>query len=461
MKRRGLMNLAGDPCFEQPVDASLRWLHFHKDEDGSFDADGFMEHCKEKTKCKVGFKGEFDVGSTGLCALAFLNRCHTHRVGEFKKTVRKALQYLISKQQNDGLFINQDSDFSILEHILATAATCEAYAMTNDKALENASISALDYLVKNQNPDGGWSVKHGEPSTATATAWAELATKCARVASLSIPMRAIKGPARWFEKAMDEHGNVAAVLPDSEGNATILSSPRGRLGMAAISIIFGDGINAVPDKLKHKLDELAKTKIDPSPEDASHYLDLYFLTYAYYHLDGKSWKKWKIRHTKNLFIDTVYSEGCARGSWPVAKKSGPFASGVCATPLASLSLEYFERPSKLDKENISSFSRDYPFVDELALSHPHDLVEILKNGETPHMRSRAAFNMGDWTEMPEVVDALRKALGDRDELVRGNAVRSLVRGGIKTALSEIRKLEKDESGFVREMVTAALKQLAR
>lgn len=74
----------GQMDFEQPVEAALAWLSAHQDEDGRWDADGFMKHDTEGAACDGPGAATHDVGVTGLACIALLAHGNTMRAGPHK-----------------------------------------------------------------------------------------------------------------------------------------------------------------------------------------------------------------------------------------------------------------------------------------------------------------------------------------------------------------------------------------
>jgi len=150
----------GSPGTESAVMAALLWLWRHQNRrespatDGAWDMDGYMRWC-HKGKCTndLGASPYFDVAVTGFATLAFLGHGNTHRIGKFRKTVRMALEWLLSQQDGEGwLGRTSETHEWIYNHAIATMAICEAYAMTQDAWLRDACERAIQCIIRAQNP---------------------------------------------------------------------------------------------------------------------------------------------------------------------------------------------------------------------------------------------------------------------------------------------------------------------
>ncbi|MEW6073959.1 MAG: hypothetical protein AB1726_15365 [Planctomycetota bacterium] len=58
------------PGSREALDRALAWLAAHQDEDGRWDADGFMRHDPDGDRCSGAGVDKGDVGVTGLALLA-------------------------------------------------------------------------------------------------------------------------------------------------------------------------------------------------------------------------------------------------------------------------------------------------------------------------------------------------------------------------------------------------------
>lgn len=102
---------------ESAVEAGLRWLSRHQDDNGSWSPDNFTKNCQGGTVCEhsknFGYP-EYEVGTTGLALLAFLGAGYDHRASKqwtdpfTKKVIRvgevvkKGLLFLKDQQDEVG-----------------------------------------------------------------------------------------------------------------------------------------------------------------------------------------------------------------------------------------------------------------------------------------------------------------------------------------------------------------------
>ena len=134
------------------VKAALQWLADHQNPGGYWKSDKFIADSirtvkgakatgiiefrttdDPKTADKIenadtGWTGA-DVGLTGLALLAFVGDGHTHKEGEFKGTVKRAIKWLQSIQDVEGCFgTRDDPELMIYSHAICTMAMADRSA---------------------------------------------------------------------------------------------------------------------------------------------------------------------------------------------------------------------------------------------------------------------------------------------------------------------------------------------
>ena len=158
----------GDATTEACVLKALRWL-------------------KKTQKDSGAWTG--DIANTALAVLAYLAHGETPASKEFGTTVEKAIQYLIDAQTIDGNGVCKFRGAGGTEYgyLICTYALCEAYGMTKNPNAKQAALIALDRIVKNQSPTGGWDYNMKKTSTRddmSFEGWALQAVKAGKMAGL-------------------------------------------------------------------------------------------------------------------------------------------------------------------------------------------------------------------------------------------------------------------------------------
>ena len=158
----------GDATTEACVLKALRWLKKTQTESGAWTG---------------------DIANTALAVLAYLAHGETPASKEFGTTVEKAIQYLIDAQTLDGNGVCRFRGAGGTEYgyLICTYALCEAYGMTKNPNAKQAALIALDRIVKNQSPTGGWDYNMKKTSTRddmSFEGWALQAVKAGKMAGL-------------------------------------------------------------------------------------------------------------------------------------------------------------------------------------------------------------------------------------------------------------------------------------
>lgn len=158
----------GDAATEACVLKALRWLKKTQTESGAWTG---------------------DIANTALAVLAYLAHGETPASKEFGTTVEKAIQYLIDAQTIDGNGVCKFRGAGGTEYgyLICTYALCEAYGMTKNPNAKQAALIALDRIVKNQSPTGGWDYNMKKTSTRddmSFEGWALQAVKAGKMAGL-------------------------------------------------------------------------------------------------------------------------------------------------------------------------------------------------------------------------------------------------------------------------------------
>ena len=158
----------GDAQTEGAVLKALRWLKKTQNKNGSWTG---------------------DIANTALAVLAYLAHGETPGSKEFGQTVQNAIQYLIDAQTTDanGVCRFRGAGGSEYGYLICTYALCEAYGMTRNPNAKIAALTALQRIVDNQSPTGGWDYNMKKDSTRddmSFEGWALQAVKAGKMAGL-------------------------------------------------------------------------------------------------------------------------------------------------------------------------------------------------------------------------------------------------------------------------------------
>ncbi len=308
----------------------LAWLARHQAEDGRWDVDGWSARCADPPCAPDGPLASGaearDVGLAATVVLAYVGAGHTHRFGEFKATVARALRWLRARQADDGSFVGEivSHRHALDDHALATLALCEAYAVSRDFTLKRDAERALAACLAAQEVDGGWS--HGEAGGAglARTAWFVLALKAGKTCGLGVTPGAFERAHAWLTRHM---------VPADAARVGPHDGLRCATSLAGLARIFCGERRSTPD-LRALAFALARDASGAQPCEA------WTTSLLAMQLGGAAWRAWD-RPTKDALVALVARvdrAGCATGSLSSTGSCG-VGGRVEATAQAVLTLD--------------------------------------------------------------------------------------------------------------------------
>ncbi|GIW90813.1 MAG: hypothetical protein KatS3mg109_1245 [Pirellulaceae bacterium] len=336
------------PQTERAIEMGLAFLARYQQSDGRWTLDGFDEPSPVMNS---------DVAATGLALLAFQGAGYTHREYQYRDVVQKAIEYLLSAQQPDGvLFEKADPESNrvarLYSHAIATLALSEAYGMTRDPALMAPTQKALDYIVAAQSPElGGWRYTPQINSDTSVSGWMLMALKSGELAGLTVPRTTYDRVVRWLDRAQaPDEPHLYRYNPDAPDTP---AQRHGRVPsptMTSVGLLMRlytgwrrdhPAMQAGGDYLRENLPGMS----DLSDPVASRRRDTYYWYYAtqvMFHLGGQYWQEWNDR-LRPLLLSTQVQQGPYAGSWdpfrPVPDRWAAHAGRLYVTTMNLLSLE--------------------------------------------------------------------------------------------------------------------------
>lgn len=364
-RQDGLRKHGGGSDTEDAVELGLAWLAKVQDHDGKWDSDGYMVHYmpgatgNERYDEGVGMARN-DVGITALCLLAFTGAGHDGRSGKYATTVRKARDWLLSRQrvEDGGFGLPTDTYRPTYYGVsLATLALCDLYLLTGDQKLRTPIQRAVYFLCDSQGDAGGWDYSQRYPgddkwqrperNDLSITGWAVLALTAAREANLDVPQDALRKAAELFTQQTRKDGEAIYA------NKGTREHQRG-MGMLAVSnvcrrLLGEDRESEIQRKQRQRLD-----KQPPKWSEANELLgnNMYYWYYGSLALmvgrDAEGgedrWRKWNIELKKTLLPHQVKS-GPRRGSFDPYNDAWAKSGGgrLYSTAICILMLEIYYR----------------------------------------------------------------------------------------------------------------------
>lgn len=325
------------------VQASRPWLVRHQSADGRWDADGFTERCEDKgcvaSVLDRGGAGR-DVGVTGAALLLAISDGHKQRLGVFKSSVKRALDWLSSRQGPDGVFrgSGQPDAWSAADQAIATFALCRLYAAAPEPDLKSRAERALEGLHALAAPGRiARPLIDDSGDGAVPGAWASLAFRAADRAGLARPKEALRRAEACIHAPPRSSGGGGPDYLDSA-----LSADQAPLAAAAACLARRiQGALPFDADMRRACDRLveASPKLGETPPE--YWL---FVNEAFAIAPSADLRR-LLEEPRRLFLKSLGRRGCAEGSMKSPSVSAYPGGRIYATALASLALAWSCRPS--------------------------------------------------------------------------------------------------------------------
>lgn len=328
---------------EKAVEDSLKWFSSIQDSDGHWSAatyGGGADEVDKEGQARHGGGKFADTGITGLVVLSFLGAGYTHEKGPYTNEVRKALEWLINQQMDNG-YLGGESKYYDQNycHAMATFAIAEAYAMQANEAdfpeLRSAVKSAVSLICSMQNPDGGWRYQKGVPSDMSMFGWQVMALKSAVNGGVSVPEKTRIGMVRFLNgHAQGDYGGLAGYKKGDR--------PTPAMTAEALFCRQLFSVKANDPAAKEAVTFLRKRL--PNIRNDREYDEYYWYygTLAMRNQDEESWREWNAS-LRDLLINLQVKQGRFAGSWDPKGKWGGIGGRLYSTALSTMCLEVYYR----------------------------------------------------------------------------------------------------------------------
>ena len=353
-KERLLKEWGGTAASEEAVALALKWIIKHQLPDGGWDLDHTRGPGKHRKSTHPGNRAARN-GATALAVLPLLGAGHTHQSGEYKKEVRYALEYLMSRGKKSGKGISYlEPGGTMYSHGLVSIVFCEAYAMTKDPMLAPFAQGTVWYIEQAQDPvGGGWRYRPREPGDTSAVGWQVMALKSAKISGLNINPKTYKRTAKFLDSVSTSGGAFYGYMDPPRGQPADARTAVGLLcrmymGWDKSNPGMVDGTGAIAEK-------------GPSVGRTTNMYYNYYATQVMKHIGGSKWNNWNGK-MRGYLVKSQEKEGDAAGSWHFGSKSHAAEAGgrLYVTAMACMTLEVYYRylPLYGDKAANDQFQLD-------------------------------------------------------------------------------------------------------
>jgi prenyltransferase beta subunit len=333
------------------LDAALRYLAGCQQKDGGWDV---VAHGGSKTN-------EWGrVGVTGLACLALMGDGHVWLpVGSadgkpvvplYGNKLRDGINFLTCQQRMDGAdagLIGEKMGHFMYNQGFATAALCEAYAMSGDPYLGRAATAAVNYIVSAQQTSGGWDYfeKPGTRADTSVTVCQLMALFSARMSGITVPDAVFLSGLKWIDSVTDP--KTFNVGYDAQWKESDRHVGYGSTAMAlAAQMYLGRSPSA--ESIRRQARTLLSLKPPPeynakwTVQQQAEQVDYYYLhhgTMAFHRLGGDAWKTWSAALLSLLEATQTKGGTALAGSWTGHDVHGKAGGRIFVTAVCALTLE--------------------------------------------------------------------------------------------------------------------------
>lgn len=326
------------------ISDALDWLARHQRTDGSWGCADFAKGCGE-SKCGGGGEACYDVGVTALAVLAFEGAGYSHMSDGWGENVRRALQWLAARQDEEGCIGGREKKY-LYSHAIATLAVIQDFHMTKSPMLRPIAQRGVGFILATQTMGAGWRyLPERKQSDTSVTTWMALALAGARREGIAVPERAWAGIRIWLLKKTDlatgrvgyrERGDRGARLADCVEKFP----PQEAMAACGLLCWLAAGRKTGDLDVSRKVAERLRAAL-PTWDEEGRLVDQYywfFGTLAATSVNLGVREKWDPALRKAL-AERQVKQGCAKGSWDPADPWGRVGGRVYSTAMGALALE--------------------------------------------------------------------------------------------------------------------------
>ena len=320
------------------VNKGLAWLAANQNENGSWTADvGYkLNHGYSATDSGMGH-----VGVTSLAGMAFLAGGHFPGRGQYGETVEKCLNFVVSCAADDGYI--SASNTRMYSHAFATLFLAEIYGMTHREDVRAYLQKAVDFIVKSQNPEGGWRyVPLDQSSDMSIVVCQVLALRAARNIGIRVPKYTIDQAIQYVvDSAVTDEKAARSRYSTDLGTFHYQKEDMARttfpLTAAGVTALHGLGVYS-SDLIDHGVDFLQK-RVDYHNSrygSSGHYYFWYGHYYgvqAMHTVGGHAWRRYFVP-----LRDFLVNHQQPDGTWP--NREGPGEAFSTAVACLILQIPY-------------------------------------------------------------------------------------------------------------------------
>ena len=270
--------------------------------------------------------------ATSLACMAFMSAGHTPGEGPYGEQLNKAIRWVLSRQEDNGMLIGKRSHGPMYSHGISTLMLAEAIGMVDEsqaKLLKRSLERAIQLILESQAYDkdtrhaGGWRYQvDSRDSDLSVTGWQVMALRAAKDVGCDVPAEAIDNAVKYVKKCSTSDNRGFGYQPGAGSTATLT----------------GVGITCLEVCGAHDTEEARGgaqwLKDNPLRLDSNYcFYGVYYTGIGLFKLGGE-YAEQSHKHLCNLLLPIQQSDGC----WNPEHGSERGAGKSYATALSVLGL---------------------------------------------------------------------------------------------------------------------------
>lgn len=329
-ERNAFLKTENGKLVNEAIQNGLKWLAKMQDKTTG----------KWQPELQLG-KEEYTIGITALALMSFSGSNETHLRGNYKETVLKGVNYLLSQQLKNGRLnglIGPAKGNYMYNHGLATLALLDIYSMTMDKTLLPALETAVSFMVSAQNKSGGWGYTiDADITDSSVTGWQVMSLVYAKNLAINKNLNPVlQKVKKWYDSITDTDGRT--------GYRELGSYPNGHIALTSVGMfcrqLLASSVRDIEILAKEEqlLLQQMPVRFVKGNERNTDYYYYYYGSLAMYQQNGAAWKQWGAALQDSL-LNVQQTVGANAGSWEPVDRWSNYGGRFYTTSMAILALE--------------------------------------------------------------------------------------------------------------------------
>jgi len=245
-----------------------------------------------------------NVAVCSLGGLAFMASGSVPGRGKYGREIIRCTNYILANCRENG-FITEESSAShgpMYGHGFATLYLAEVYGMSPDTVVREKLSNAVRLIIDTQSSDGGWRY-NPEPreSDISVTICQVMALRAARNAGIYVPDETIERCIEYVKRSQNPDGGFMYMPQGGES-----AFPRSAAGVVAL---YSAGVYE-GEEIRKGLDYLMRfvPKTTRRTRETHFFYGHYYAVQAMWHAGGTRWQKW-YPAIRDVLIERQRSDG--------------------------------------------------------------------------------------------------------------------------------------------------------